>query len=74
MMETDYSKLTLETFYNCAKRYSATTYQKVNNSIVSKNAINSLNEMLPLTRMLPQAVMYAPSYEFFSCYFYKRRN
>ena len=36
------------------------TYQKVNGSIVSKDAMNSFNEMFPLARMFPLAVMHTP--------------
>ena len=48
----------METSYNCAKWCSATTYQKVNSSIVSKGAMNNFNEMFPLARMFPLAVMH----------------
>ena len=37
----------METSYNCAMWCSATTYQKVNSSIVSKDAMNSFDEMFP---------------------------
>ena len=37
------------------------TYQKVNGSIVSKDAMNSFNEMFPLARMFPLAVMHTPT-------------
>ena len=33
------------------------TYQMINSSIVSKGAMNSFNEMFPLARMFPLAVM-----------------
>ena len=36
-------------------------YQKVNSSIVSKGAMNSLKEMFPLARMFPLTVMHTPS-------------
>ena len=36
----------------------STTYQKVNSSIVSKGAINSIKEILPPARMFPLAVMH----------------
>ena len=48
----------METCYNCAKWCSATSYQKLNSSIVSKGAMNNFNEMFPLTRMFPLAVMH----------------
>ena len=48
----------METSYNCAKWCSATTYQKVTSSIVSKDAMNSFNEMFPLARMFPLALMH----------------
>ena len=44
--------------YNCTKWCSATTYQMVNSSVVSKGAMNSSNEMFPLARMFPLAVMH----------------
>ena len=50
-METIYSKLEVETSYNCAKWCSVATYQKVNSSIISKGAMNSFKEMFPLTVM-----------------------
>ena len=50
----------METSYNCAKWCSSTTYQKVNSSIVSKGAMNSFNEMFPLARVFPLAVMHTP--------------
>ena len=37
---------------------SSTTYQKVDSSIVSKGAMNNFNEMFPLARMFPLAVMH----------------
>ena len=43
----------METVY-----YSATTYQNVNSSIVSKSSMNNFNEMLPLARMFPLAGMH----------------
>ena len=51
----------METSYNCARWFSATVYQKVNSSIVSKGVINSFNEMFPLARMFTLAVMHTPS-------------
>ena len=42
---------------NCAMWYLATTYQKINSSIVSKGALISFKEMFPLDRMFPLAVM-----------------
>ena len=50
IMETVYSNKKLET-YNCAIWCSATTYQKINSSIVSKGAMNSFKEMFPLALM-----------------------
>ena len=50
-METIYSKLEVETSYNCAKWCSVATYQKVNSSIISKGAMKSFKEMFPLTAM-----------------------
>ena len=50
-METIYSKLEVETSYNCTKWCSVATYQKVNSSIISKGAMNSFKEMFPLTVM-----------------------
>ena len=58
-METIYSKLKLETSYNCSKWCSATTYQKVNSSIiVSTGVMNDFNERFPLAKMFPLAVMH----------------
>ena len=48
----------MEISYNCAKWSSATMYQKVSSCIVYKGAMNSFNEMLPLARMFPLAVMH----------------
>ena len=48
----------METSYNCTKWCSATMYQKVNSSIVSESAMNSFNEMFPLARMFPLAIMH----------------
>ena len=52
----------METSYNCTKWCSTRTYQKekVDSSIVSKDAMNSFNEMFPLARMFPPAVMHTP--------------
>ena len=44
----------LETSYNS----SAAAYQKVNSSIVSKGDMNSFNEIFPLARMFPLAVIH----------------
>ena len=38
--------------------YSATTYQKINSSIISKGVMNSFKVMFPLARMFPLAVMH----------------
>ena len=54
----------METSYNCAIWCSATTYQKINSSIVSKGAMNILTEMFPLARMFPLAVMHGASFQF----------
>ena len=51
----------METSYNCAIWWSATKYQKVDSSMVSKGAMNSFNEMFPLARMFPLAVMHSGS-------------
>ena len=40
---------------------SATAYHKVNSSIVSKGAMNSVKEMFPLARMFLLAVMHTSS-------------
>ena len=49
----------LETSNNCARWCSATTYQKLNSSVVSKGAMKSFNEMFPLVRIIfPLAVMH----------------
>ena len=37
---------------------AATTYQNINSSIVSKGAMNSFNEIFPLARMFPLAVIH----------------
>ena len=50
----------METSYNCAIWRSATTYQKINSSIVSKGVINSFNKKFPLARMFPLAIMHTP--------------
>ena len=51
IMETVYSNKKLETSYNCTIWCSATTYQKINSSIVYKGAMNSFKEMFPLALM-----------------------
>ena len=45
----------------CSKWCSATLYQKVNSSIVSKGAMNSFNKIFPLATMFPLAVMHTTS-------------
>ena len=56
-METVYSELKVGMSYNCAIWCSATTYQKVNSSIVSKGAMNRFKEIFPLV-MFPLPVMH----------------
>ena len=58
----------METSYNCAKWCSATTYQKVNSSIVSKGAMNSFNEMFPQA-MFPLVAMHKGSQNSLVCKF-----
>ena len=48
----------METPYNCAIWCSATTYQNINSSIISKEAIISFKEMFPPARIFPLAVMH----------------
>ena len=36
-------------------------YQKINSSIVSKDAMNKFKEMFPLARMFPLAIVHTPS-------------
>ena len=57
-METVYSELKIGMSYNCAIWCSATTYQKVNSSIVSKDAMNRFKEIFPLVIMFPLPVMH----------------
>ena len=54
MMETVFSKLKVGNLLQLRK----VTYQKFNSSIVSKGAMNNFNEMFPLARMIPLAVMH----------------
>ena len=48
----------LEISYYCAIWCSATTYQNINSSIVSKGAMNSFKEKFPLARMFPLTAMH----------------
>ena len=56
MMEIVYSELKVRNLYNCAKRCSATTYQKINSSIVSKDAMNKFKERFLLARIHREGV------------------
>ena len=69
MMETVYSELKVEVSYNCAIWCSATTYQKINSSIVSDGAMNRFKEMFPIARMFPLPVMHSVFCEFSGAYY-----
>ena len=59
MMETVYSKLKVGNLLYLRKvMLSHDAYQKVNTSIVFRGAMNNFNEMFPLAKIFPLAVMH----------------